>query len=127
MTSATAARHDNRPLVAVICHVPLLEEALEAAVGDVVTVRSFPPDRDTSGLLRWLRPDAIVVDCDQEAANALPFAREWDVPLVQVSLAERKLRLLRDTGREESEGSAAGPEAIRNLIVGGIFGKGRTR
>jgi hypothetical protein len=127
MTSAPAARHDERPLVAVICHVPLLEEALEAAVGDVLTVRSFPPDRDTSGLLGWLRPDGIVVDSEQEAANALPFASEWNIPLLHVSLAARTLRVLNNGVWEQPQGTALGPETVRNIMVGGIFGKGRAR
>jgi hypothetical protein len=126
MTTA-AARQDTHPLIAVICTVPLLEEALLAAVGDVTTVRSFPAGRDTVGLLSWLRPDGVVVDSDEEAENATPFARERDVPLVHVSFARRKLRVLRDGEWDEPDDLTAAPETLRNIIVGGIFGAGRAR
>ena len=127
MTTATAARQDTHPLIAVICTVPLLEEAMLAAVGDVTTVRSFPAGRDTTGLLSWLRPDGIVVDSDEEAENALPFARERDITLLHVSFTRRKLRVLRDGEWEELEELTAAPETVRNIIVGGIFGAGRAR
>jgi hypothetical protein len=127
MTTASAARHEHQPLIAVICTVPLLEEALLAAVGDMTTVRSFPAGRDTTGLLSWLRPDGIVVDSDEEAENALPFARELGLPLLHVSLAKRKLRILRDGEWDEPEELTASPETVRNIIVGGIFGAGRAR
>jgi hypothetical protein len=113
-----------RPRVAVICGAPLLSEAVEAAVGDVMTVQAFPAGNgDTAGLLGALRPDGIVVDCHEEAVNAAPFAFEADLPLVHVSLAERTLRVLR-SGRWEEPEATAGPEAVRNIMVGGIFRKG---
>ena len=127
MTTASAARHEHQPLIAVICTVPLLEEALLAAVGDVTTVRSFPAGRDTTDLLSRLRPDGIVVDTDEEAENATPFARELGVPLVHVSLARRQLRVLRDGEWDEPEELTVGPETVRNILVGGIFGAGRAR
>jgi hypothetical protein len=127
MTTATAARHEHQPLIAVICTVPLLEEALLAAVGDVTTVRSFPAGRDTIGLLSSLRPDGIVVDSDEEAENAMPFARERGLPLLHVSLERRQLRVLRDGQWDEPEELTATPETVRNILVGGIFGAGRVR
>jgi hypothetical protein len=127
MTPATAGRHEHRPLVAVICQVPLLEEALRAAVGDVTTVRRFPPGRGTIGLLGLLRPDGIVVDSDEEAENAAPFAREGGLPLLHVSLADRTVRVLCDGEWNEPEELTASPETVRNIIVGGIFGAGRAQ
>jgi hypothetical protein len=100
---------------------------MSAAVGDVMDVRSFAAGRDTAGLLAWLRPDGVVVDSDEDAAAAAPFALERDLPLVHVVLAQRKLRVLRDGGWEEPEGATASPEAVRNIIVGAIFGRGRPK
>ena len=58
-------KDDGRPLVAVWCSVPLLGEAVEFAL-EFAEVRSFAPSRgDLAGLLRWLRPDAVVVDSDE--------------------------------------------------------------
>jgi hypothetical protein len=125
MTWGSAAATDDRPLVAVICRVPILAEATTAAVGDVMTVRSFAPSRDTSGLLAWLRPDGIVVDSDEEAAAATAFATAADVPLVHVLPSAGGLRILRHGTWEEPESMTASPEAVRNVMVGGIFGKGR--
>ena len=113
------------PLVAVICKVPLLCEALSAALDAIAEVRHFPAGRgDVAGLLRWLRPDAVVVDTEEEAADAEDFARKTGAPLVFVSLVERKVRLLRNGGWEEPQNGDASPEAIRNIIVGGTFGRG---
>jgi hypothetical protein len=125
VSSGPAAANDDRPLLAVICRVPIVAEAAGAAVGDVMTVRSFAPSRDTSGLLAWLRPDGIVVDSEEEAAAATPFAIESGAPLVHVELAERKLRILREGRWSEPDGVTVTSEAVRNIIVGGIFGKGK--
>lgn len=106
-----------------ICGTPLLSEAVEAALGDVMTVQSFPSGTgDTVGLLGALRPDGIVVDGDEDAASAAAFAAESGLPLVHVSLAERTLRVLR-AGRWEPADATASAEAVRNIMVGGIFGK----
>ncbi len=123
--SAPGDTHD-RPLVAVLCSVPLLHEALSAALENIADVHAFPADGgDTSGLLRSLQPDAVVVDTREEAEAAADFAREAQSPLVCVVLREQKLRVLRNGGWEEPEGDGVSPEAIRNILVGGIFGKRR--
>lgn len=116
-----------KPLVAVICEAPLLAEGVSAAVGDVMTVQSFPAaGGDTRGLLSALVPDGIVVDRADEAAKAEPFASERNLPLVQVSLAERSLRVYGD-GRWRPAEVAPSADGVRTLLVGGIFGKGRNR
>jgi hypothetical protein len=114
-----------RPLVAVICTAPLVSEGIDAAIGDVMRVQSFPANGDTCGLLGVLRPDAIVVDCPEQAAMAAAFAGGRDLPVVQVSLEERTLRVLRDGAWQQAEGASV--EDVRKLMVGGIFGKGRSR
>ena len=115
-------------LVAVVCSVPIVAEAVGATLADLAEVRTFPARRgDTAGLLRWLSPDAVVVDTADEAEAVTGFARETGVPLVEVSLNDGVLRVLRDG--EWSVVSPAGdsPEALRNVLVAGIFGKGGRR
>jgi hypothetical protein len=118
---------ETETLVAVVCRVPLLSEALEAALEGIAGVRWFPAGRgDTDGLLRALAPDAIVVDTEAEAHQAVPFALEKHVPLVQVSLRERSLRTFEDGHWHEPDEDAS-PESIRNVLVGGIFGREHVR
>lgn len=117
-----------RPLVAVVCSVPLLHEALSAALENIAEVHAFPADGgDTCGLLRSLQPDAVVVDTAEEAEAAADFAREAESTLVCVLLREQKLRVLQNGGWEEPDGDGASPEAIRNILVGGIFRRGRSQ
>jgi len=111
-------------LVAVVCKVPLLCEALASSFEGIGDIRSFPGDlEDTDGLLRSLRPDAVVVDTRPQAAAAEPFARDTHTPLVHVLLREQKLRVLRRGDWEVLEQEDASPEAIRNVLVAGIYGK----
>jgi hypothetical protein len=118
--------HDE-PLVAVLSAVPILGEALTAVLESIAEVRRFPAHRgDTAGLLQWLRPDAVVVDSDEEAEAAAGFARETGAPLVHISLASRAVRVWRDGGWEEAPTGADSSETIRNAVVGGLFGRRRT-
>lgn len=114
----------TRPLVAVLCSVPLLGEAVGSAL-DFAEVRTFA-DRggDLAGLLRWLRPDALIVDSDSGALEAATFARENDLPLVHISIRDRALRLFRN-GEWEVVGNGEGPtpEAVRNVIAGSLFAR----
>jgi hypothetical protein len=113
----------QRPLVAVVCSVPLVGEAAGAAL-DFAEVRFFGGRRDTAGLLRWLRPDAIVVDCAEDAAVAELFALEHELPVVHIGVRDCTLRLLRK-GEWKLVGSAEGPtpEAIRNAVAGSLFAR----
>jgi hypothetical protein len=115
----------GEPLVALICEVPLLAEALAASLEGIAEVRAFPAElEDANGLLRSLQPDAVVVDTAKQASVAAVFAREARVPLVHVLLRVSKLRVLQDGEWESSEGAeGASPEAIRNALVAGIFGR----
>jgi hypothetical protein len=111
------------PLVAVLYSVPLLSEAISSALDDIAEVRMFRALRgDTVGLLKSVRPDAVVVDHPTEAAKARDWAESRGVPLVHISLQERKIRLLRGGAWEESSGSSA--ESIRNVIAGSMFARG---
>ncbi len=119
MTAATR----SEPLVALVCRVPLLYEALTTALDGIASVRRFPAGGgDTSGLLRALRPDAVIVDSEEEADEATAFARESSSTLVHVSLRGRTVRTLQDGRWQDAHGDAS-PEGIRNAVVGGIFGR----
>jgi hypothetical protein len=114
-----------RPLVVALCSVPLLQEALAAALEDIADVQGFPAHRgDTVGLLRWLKPDAVVVDAEDEAEAAASFAKGSNLPILHISLSERKLRVLRDGDWEEAGSEETSPEAIRNILVAGLFARG---
>jgi hypothetical protein len=115
-----------RPLVAVVTRVPLLCEALSAALSDLADVKGFAANQDdTIGLLRWLRPDAVVVDDDGDVVAAESFARESHSTIVRVSLKDGRLKLLRNG--DWIEGSSEGSrEELRNVLVGSLFGARRS-
>jgi hypothetical protein len=112
----------RQPLVALLYSVPLLREALEATLDSVVELRAFPAQRaDVAGLLRSVKPDAVVVDDEAEAAAVRGWAKRHGRPLVHVSLRDQKIRVLRDGTWEESAGAAA--ESIRNILAGSLYGQ----
>jgi hypothetical protein len=125
----TAAPGEGRelPLVAVISSVPLLSEALTPALDGIAVVRGFPARLgDVEGLLAWLDPDAVVVvDSENAAEAATEFARTRDRPLVWVALREEKVRTFEDGGWKEADNDGASPEAVRNIVVAGLFGRAR--
>jgi hypothetical protein len=113
------------PIVAVVSVVPLLSEAVEQALDGIAEVRSFPAGGgDTAGFLRFLRPDAVVVDSATEAQAAIRFAREEGATLVHVSLPDQRLRLLRRGGWVEYANGSASPERLRSALAAGLMRKG---
>ena len=115
---------DERPLVALVCQVPLIAEAISSALEEIAEVRVFPGGRGgTDGLLRSLDPDGVVVDSPREAEAATSFVLEQGIPLVEISLVDQRLRVLGSAGWEEEGDFAATPEAIRNVLVGRILGR----
>ena len=115
----------TEPVVAAVCAVPILTEALRTILDGIAEVRTFPArGGDTVGLLRSLAPDAIVVDTEDEAQAAAPFARDAELTLVHVLLRERKLRVLSGEEWQEFEDGAS-PEEIRNVLVGALYGSRR--
>jgi hypothetical protein len=114
----------TRPFVAVVCAVPLLGEAVRSAL-DFADVQTFAANGgDLDGLLRWLRPDALIVDHAESAEQATPFAVEHELPVVHLSVAEPLLRIHR-RGAWEVIGNGEGPtpEAIRNIVAGAVFAR----
>jgi hypothetical protein len=116
-----------QPLVAFVCRAPVLSEALAASLTLVADVRSFPAGRpDPEGLIRALRPDAIVVDDPHEADRLAPYARVAQSPLILIAIDTDELRVLRGSGWEVvSRGD--GIDGIRNLLVAQLFGRAARR
>ena len=114
----------DRPLVAVVCGVPLLGEAMQAAL-DFAEVRLFSEKGgDVAGLLEWLRPDAVVVDTEGGAADATPFAIAQQRPLLHVGVRERALRLFHHgEWQDVANGEGPTPEIIRNVVAGALFAR----
>jgi len=115
----------TRPLVAVVCAVPLLGEAVGSAL-EFAEVHTFS-DRggDVAGLLRWLQPDAVVVDTEKTAIEASRYARERDLPVIHLELRDHELRLFRGGLWEVvRNGEGPTPEAIRNVVAGALFARG---
>jgi hypothetical protein len=112
----------QQPLVAVLYSVPLLCEAISAALDDIAEVHMFRARRgDTVGLLRSLRPDAVVVDHPSEAAEARRWTEPRAVPLVHISLHERRIRVLHTGEWDESAGASR--ESIRSVIAGAMYAR----
>lgn len=122
MTVSRAGLVEERPLVALVCRVPIIAEAVAGALEEFADVRVFRGGRGgTDGLLRSLTPDAVVVDSPKEADAAADFARSSGAPLIEISLTEHRLRVLGSEGWEDDPDAIASPESIRNVLVGRIF------
>ena len=117
----------NEPLVAVIYSVPLLVEALEDALDGIGEVRAFPTgDGEVATLLEAIEPDAIVVDSLENADIAAAYAIAHGIAAVHVDFAHHMLHALIDGAwrRQEDDDS---PDAVRNLVAGGIYGRGKPK
>jgi len=113
---------EKRPLIALVCRVELLGEALRGALEEVGDVRVFRAGLgDTEGLLRSLAPDAVVVDDEAEAEAALPLLAQSEAVLVQVSVRDGRLTV--DGQRLEGADGEISPESVRNALVGRLMGK----
>lgn len=109
------------PVVAVFCRVPLVAEALTGAFEGMAEVRSFPAnDGDTAGVLRWLRPDAVVVDDPGVAERAVPHVAGEGGLLVHVSVSDGVVRVFKD-GWDVADADGSSPDSIRNLVIGSLL------
>jgi hypothetical protein len=114
---------NGRPLVAIICSVPLVGEAIRSAL-DFADVKSFTGKRDTAGLLQWLKPDVVIVDSESDAREASAYATENDLSVLHICVRERSLRLLRHGEWEHiAEGEGPTPEAVHNVVAGILFAR----
>jgi hypothetical protein len=115
---------EQKPLIAVLCAIPLLGEAMSSAL-EFAEVRTFAANGgDVEGLLGWLRPDVLVVDSHASADAAAAYAREHELPVVHVSPRDRTLHLFRRGEWEQvSHGEGPTPEAIRNVVAGALFAR----
>ena len=124
--SSTQLRNGERarPFVAVVCAVPLLGEAVRAAL-DFADVRSFAATSgDIAGLVRWLGPDVLIVDNEAVAEQAVAFARERELPVLHISVQDPVLRLYRRGAWEIlGTGEDVTPEASRNVVAGLLFAR----
>jgi len=122
------AGHANRArnlVVAIISATPIFCEALADVFEGIGEVRTFTPrSGETGGLLRALRPDAIVIDTEEELEEATDFARESGAALLHVSLVESKLRSWNGSGWTDIENDAWSPESIRNALIGAMYQRG---
>jgi hypothetical protein len=124
MTAAGTRGVGSRPLVVLVCRVPLVAEAVVSALDEIADVHVFPGGRGgLGGLLRSLGPDAVVVDGRNEAAAAEEYAVESGVPVVEIELTEQRLKVHGDDGWESAADGPPSPEAIRNVLIGRIFGR----
>jgi pyridoxal biosynthesis lyase PdxS len=111
----------DAPVVAAVCRAAIISEALRATLDGVAVVRTLPAGTgDTAGLLRSVKPQAIVVDCEDEAGQAVDYAREAGLPLVQVSLRGEALRVFGGDGWAERDDADDG--AIRRILLAAIYG-----
>jgi hypothetical protein len=113
-----------KPLVALICCVPLIGEGIRPEL-EFADVHSFKGERDTAGLLRSLRPDVVIVDSPADAREASAYAAEHDSTVLHISVRARSLRLFQ-RGEWKQVGTSTGttPEAVRNIVAGTLFARG---
>jgi hypothetical protein len=123
--STTRRTERELPLVALVCAIPLLAEAVRSELGFAEVITLADRGGDIGGLLRWLQPDAVVVDNDEAAAGAATYALEHELPVVHISPQKQALFLFQE-GAWEDIGDSEGPtpENVRNVIVGALYAGG---
>ena len=108
----------TRPLVAVLYRVPLFAEAMLGAFEGFADVQVVPAGRDSEGVLRWLEPDALVLDGDPSALE-LDWGGGTRTAIVAVDLELSELRVRHD-GDWDAASTDTSPTAIRNAVIAGL-------
>ena len=122
MSEAGRTCAGERPLVAVLYRVPLVCEAIVAALDPIVSAQPFPARiGDLLGLLGSVRPDAIVVDSEVEAEMISLYSRIHEVPLLHIDLRTQRLLIL-EHGDWRSEETVTA-ESVRNAVAGALLGR----
>ena len=112
------------PLVAVVYTVPLLVEALRGALDGVGELRAFPARSGAlAELLDHVRPDAVVVDSDEEAGIAAWYAQDASAAVVHLDLHAHTVRVFDGEEWSERDATDTAPERIRNLLAGALYGR----
>lgn len=120
--SDTRQRDPGRPLVLALTATPLLTDLLRDLLETVAVVRYFPAGSvGLDGLVRHTRPDALVIDSDQDALELFAVADELSVPVVQILLPSHEIRVFRDGNRDPAPHTIESPTTIRNLLIGVLF------
>lgn len=114
----------QRPLVAVLWSFPLVAEALAEAIDFAQVVPFAVQGGDVGDLLCRLEPDAVVVDDEPAAMSAAAYAERQGVPVLQLSLRDRSLRMF-DAGEWADVADGVDPEAatVRNVLAGALFAR----
>jgi hypothetical protein len=127
VTEPRIDRDGNRArglVVAIISTTPILCEALADVFESIGEVRVFSAHSgDTGGLLRALRPDAVVIDTE-ELEDATGFARDSGATLLHVSLVDSTLRSWNGEGWTQIENDGWSAESIRNALIGAMYHRG---
>lgn len=114
----------TQPLVAFVCVAPVLSDALTDALSFFAEVCAIPAGRpDPDGLIRALRPDALVIDDRGVGERLTAYAREARIPLVLIATDANQLCVRTANGWvvvEDGEGIAG----VRNLLVAQLLGRG---
>jgi len=99
------------PTVALLYDVPLLAEALADVFEGFAELRAFRADGDAAGLLRSLRPDAVIVESADPGDAA-----DLGAPVLRVDLKRNIV------STPAGESLPATPTAIRNALVAVLAG-----
>lgn len=106
----------TRPLIAVLSRVPLFIEGVSAAFKGIADVQAISlEDVEAHSLIRAFRPDAVIAEgADAERIGASTPCVRVDVEVQQLWLREGADWLLLDVDLS--------PEAIRNAVIGLLYG-----
>ena len=123
--SATPAH--KRPLVVLVCALPLLRDAIETELGWLCEVQAYPAGRGAAmaRFLDLLRPDGVVVDDPAEAEAAEAYARDAAVPLLHVEPDGDSIRHLTAGGWSVLATRGGSTAAIGDLLASDLALRGR--